>query len=282
MNSIVVNPHARITVEQGDPPAFLIDAPVARRGRVRERIEKPHVVAWELLNRLTAPGTNDVEFSLEEVQVAKDLGLIVDAKQIARSVEFGALLIWPRHKPNIEPARVALRTRGVGIVDSLLPVDFAAALGRYCADLAAEGYMTIDAQSDRWCAHNEPVAESVHAQLTPLVQQIVEEPVKASYAYLVNYRRGAVLEKHTDRVQCEYTVSIGLGEVPSLERASAWPLFIEHSDSPSPIEIRLGIGDAVIFRGRQLPHYRNALSQSEAARALFLHFVPLDFAGPLH
>jgi hypothetical protein len=43
----------------------------------------------------------------------------------------------------------------------------------------------------------------------------------------------------------------------------------------------LGIGDALVYRGRELVHYRNPLPEAHQSTSYFLHYVDADFDGRL-
>ncbi len=291
MNSeLIFNPRAQIVVD-GDH--FRVDAPVRHRGRICTQIDSKDGDAWRFLTRLATAQSAQVVFTDAEVNIAANLGLLIEPHaasllpHFSHPLSFTACDCCAAEASNCEILKNAhlirdeLTHQGYAIVKHCLPQAFAQALERYCGALVTEGYMRIDTRSDRWSIHNDPVGAGIHRNITALVQRFVPTPIKPSYAYLVSYRPGAVLPRHVDREQCEYTVSISLGQVPTVDSASAWPLFIEPMASSGPVEIRLGVGDAVIFRGREVAHYREALANSQAARALFLHFVPEHFTGNL-
>jgi len=37
----------------------------------------------------------------------------------------------------------------------------------------------------------------------------------------------------------------------------------------------------LLYRGTQVPHYRDALGQGRTSTSIFFHYVPADFVGPL-
>jgi hypothetical protein len=41
------------------------------------------------------------------------------------------------------------------------------------------------------------------------------------------------------------------------------------------------IGDALLYRGRELPHSRDALPEGHTSTSIFFHYVREDFAGSL-
>ena len=80
------------------------------------------------------------------------------------------------------------------------------------------------------------------------------------------YTQFADLMKHKDRESCEISVTIQIGS-----DGSDWPIFIDGKP------ISLEQGDAAIYLGVELEHYRNELEGKWHAQT-FLHYV--DKNGP--
>jgi len=156
-----------------------------------------------------------------------------------------------------------------------------AALRRYYRCLIRTGKVRLgDNQSPvRYVAHNESVARFFHRQLTAVVTDMVEEPVKPSYVYLSTYLPGAELEKHTDRPQCEFSITLSLDYSPEPVRETPWPLYLETNHGL--ITVYQALGDALLYRGRELPHYRHPLPRGSTSTSIFFHYVHTDFNGSL-
>lgn len=107
-------------------------------------------------------------------------------------------------------------------------------------------------------------------ELLPAVEKITTLDLYPTYSYFRVYKHGDVLVKHTDRPSCEITVSVCLG----YEGPSTWPLMLEVQTGTS--SIGLEPGDALIYRGTEIPHWREPMNGERGAQA-FLHYV--DQAG---
>jgi hypothetical protein len=127
--------------------------------------------------------------------------------------------------------------------------------------------------------HNEEVSRFLHHQLLWTVNQLVPEEVRPSYAYLAVYHPGATLRRHIDRPQCQWNVSLVLDTEPEVNRASAWPIYLEVQGEAR--EVRLGMGDFVLYRGTDVPHWRKAQPEGCRSTIGFFHFVSMDFEGSL-
>jgi hypothetical protein len=157
-------------------------------------------------------------------------------------------------------------------------------LRQYYRALVAGGSLPLGDSRvpDRYRLHSEVIASFLHPQLAPLVSRIAGEPVKPSYVYFASYRPGASLPRHVDREQCEFSISLLADYLPDPDGPCGWPLFMEHPRSPDTVgAVDLSIGDAVLYRGRELLHYRYALPEEHQSTSLFLHYVREDFAGDL-
>ena len=177
----------------------------------------------------------------------------------------------------------AMAARGFAVLHDVLPRSYVTALRRYHRRIIAEGFVGLgDAQSPRrYARHNEPLAVWLHTRLTPLVRRALPGPVKPSYAYLVGYLEGASLAEHTDRNECTYTLALAVDAEPDGPRDEAWPLLLTDPGTGEVSEIRLAPGDAVLFRGREVPHARDALPAGRRVTSLLLHFVDASHEGPL-
>ena len=155
------------------------------------------------------------------------------------------------------------------------------ALRRYYRHQLRTGKLHLgDTQSPlRYTAYNDPVARFFHQQLSAVVTAFAGEPVKPSYVYLASYQPGAILPKHTDREQCEFSVTLCLDYAPEPRCATPWPLYL-HKPS-GKVTVFQAIGDALLYRGCRLPHSRDALPEGHTSTSIFFHYVREDFKGSL-
>src|SRR5580700_8297146 len=157
-----------------------------------------------------------------------------------------------------------------------------AALRRYYRHAIRRGTIRLgDEQSSRrYVAHNESVARFFHQQIASAVSVIVGEAIKPSYVYLASYLSGAELKKHTDRQQCEFSVTLCLDFSPEPELATPWPIRLD--TGKGTVAVYQALGDGLVYRGTKLPHYRHALAEGQTSTSIFFHYVPADFSGPLN
>ena len=181
----------------------------------------------------------------------------------------------------VDRATVLFQQQGYTPVGRLIHPFHLAALRRYYRCLIRTGHFRLgDAQSPRrYIAHNESVARFFHHHLTPMVARVAGEALKPSYVYVVSYQGGASLEKHTDREQCEFSVSLCLDYSPEPRLQTPWPLQLQTKSGM--VTVFQGIGDGLLYRGRELPHSRQPLPKGQTSTSIFFHYVCKDFCGPL-
>ena len=178
-------------------------------------------------------------------------------------------------------AGAKFQSQGYAPVGRLIHPFHIAALRRYYRHQLRTGRLRLgDGQCPhRYVSYNDPVARFFHQQLTTAVAALAGEPLKPSYVYLASYQPGAILKMHTDREQCEFSVTLCLDYSPEPGNATPWP-FCLHKES-GKVTVFQGIGDALLYRGCQLPHSREALPEGHTSTSIFFHYVHKNFAGSL-
>lgn len=156
-----------------------------------------------------------------------------------------------------------------------------AALRRYYRTLLRTGVINLgdDQSNRRYVAHNEPVARFFHHQIARRFSAVAGVGLKPSYVYLASYLSGAELKKHTDREQCDYSLTFCLDFSPEPALATPWPIQLE--TAKGTVKVYQALGDGLAYRGTKLPHYRSRLGEGLTSTSIFFHYVAEDFVGPL-
>ena len=177
--------------------------------------------------------------------------------------------------------RPQFQSLGYAPVGRLIHPFHIAALRRYYRHQLRAGKLRLgDGQSPlRYISYNDPVARFFHQQLSSAVTAFAGEPVKPSYVYLASYLPGAILEKHTDREQCDFSVTLCLDYAPEPRNATPWPLHVHKTSGK--VTVFQAIGDALLYRGCRLPHSREALPEGHTSTSIFFHYVREGFTGSL-
>ena len=216
-----------------------------------------------------------VPASVAEAQriLLAEAGILTSADQTERRREEWAEIVRTRSQTFREKNYVPL--------NNLIHPFHLAALRRYYRYAIRRGAIRLgDEQSSRrYVAHNEPVARYFHHQIAKVVAAIVGEPIKPSYVYLASYLSGAELKKHTDREQCEFSVTLCLDFSPEPNLATPWPIRLD--TSKGTVTVYQALGDGLVYRGTKVPHYRDVLAEGHSSTSIFFHYVAADFSGSL-
>jgi len=228
--------------------------------------EAEYAVAAALCRRAASPA--DIDAATARAFAAA--GLLV------RSGEEAELAPPPSWSQRRERLVRELEERRFVVLRRALPAPLVSALARYAADTIREGFVD-EGDGDvrrRFVRHNEPVFRFFHHNLAATVSSLAAEAYRPSFCYLSSYRRGAVLAPHTDRAQCELTISCLIDQPAGLR----WPLRMERGGEGE--ELILEPGDMVVYRGCELIHSRPALD-AEFSTSLLFHYVDESFSGSL-
>lgn len=108
-------------------------------------------------------------------------------------------------------------------------------------------------------------ADLIMESLLLLKQKIVEQESNLklfpSYSYWRFYTNNSELPKHKDRPTCEVSISMNIDSC-----GTNWPIFMDGT------QLDLGKGDAVLYMGNLVEHYRNPL-EGDFSVQCFLHYV---------
>lgn len=112
-------------------------------------------------------------------------------------------------------------------------------------------------------------SESMLIMFLPIVERISGKSLKPTYSYTRTYYNGSDLKPHIDRGACEYSVTI------CIKKGNCeWPIFFKHRKG-NLTELNMNDGDAVIYKGQELLHWRKEYHGDEHTQ-VFLHYVDID------
>lgn len=104
-------------------------------------------------------------------------------------------------------------------------------------------------------------------KILPLIEAHINIPLQAVYCYHRVYRKGAILRTHKDSVRNEISATINIGQM-----GPPWDLwFLDYNENPQ--KVVLTPGDALIYRGMELAHWRGKLEQSDKVSQFMFGFI---------
>lgn len=159
------------------------------------------------------------------------------------------------------------------IQSAITPGDREFLLGYVLATLGRKSSVKGDAQVPGTpCVYGDFAMETLLEKVLPSLEHRLELKLFPTYSYVRIYKDGDFLPKHIDRPACEISGTVCLGYAPDVP---PWPIWVEHNSRSVPVS--LNAGDMLVYRGTELPHWRDAFRGQYLAQA-FLHYV--DQNGP--
>lgn len=126
--------------------------------------------------------------------------------------------------------------------------------------------------------YKSPEFKDIYYQVKPVVEKHIGKKLLPTYFFDRVYYPGQPLKKHVDRFECEISLSMHISTNLSREDA-AWPLkFLKDGEHhsvtmPNP-------GDAVIYKGDSVPHWRDPMpgvkDSDDYFHQVFFHWVLAD------
>jgi len=109
--------------------------------------------------------------------------------------------------------------------------------------------------------YGDPVTDSLLITKKDLMEKETGLTLLPTYTFWRMYTYGADLKKHSDRPSCEYSVTVQINSC-----GVKWPIFMEGK------EVELENGDAVIYKGCDLEHWREEF-KGDWHSQVFIHYV---------
>tara|TARA_Y100001970_G_C14204253_1_gene842962 strand:+ start:553 stop:1170 length:618 start_codon:yes stop_codon:yes gene_type:complete len=114
--------------------------------------------------------------------------------------------------------------------------------------------------------YSDIVMETLLQKVKPIMEKESGVKLTETYSYARIYKKGDELKRHKDRYSCEISTTMNLG-------GDNWSIFVEPSgrEGKEGIEVKLGAGDMLMYRGCELEHWRKPF-EGENCGQVFLHY----------
>lgn len=110
--------------------------------------------------------------------------------------------------------------------------------------------------------YSHSVCEALLLTVQPIIERVSGKTLYPTYSYSRIYWKGAILDKHTDRPSCQYSVTLCLDN-----KDKPWPIYMGGK------KVSLKAGDLVVYQGCDIEHWRDPLEEDTQIVQAFLHFV---------
>lgn len=124
----------------------------------------------------------------------------------------------------------------------------------------------------QYSRYAEPIVEVILDNSTEEVSKITGKKLAPTYSYSRVYVTGDELIRHIDRPSCEYSVTVHVATI-----GESWPIWMQ-KEGGAPAKVILYPGDAVVYKGCEVYHWRDPMVNSEVNVQFMLHYV--DETGP--
>ena len=138
--------------------------------------------------------------------------------------------------------------------------------GNYTSENLHYGTFKDQQVTGVYAEYSDMVMETLLVKVLPILEKETDLKLMPTYSYMRVYEKGSILKKHKDRYSCEVSMTMNLGGDP-------WPIYLEPSGETDKegVKIDLEPGDALIYRGCEVEHWREAF-EGENCGQVFLHY----------
>ena len=163
----------------------------------------------------------------------------------------------------------AFQRLGFVVIAPLVPPSQTALARDHLLGRLKAGTLTVDSTlgSNIPAIYGDRVLDGLMNMLVPRVEYCTGLSLFPTYSYARIYHKGDELRPHRDRRACEISVSLNLGQTPD----TTWPLCLRGRDKVDAAA-HLKPGDALIYHGIELTHWRKPYEGEECAQ-VFMHYV---------
>lgn len=129
-----------------------------------------------------------------------------------------------------------------------------------------------EGEASKFSYYADPLVEVLLKQCLPAIEGQTGLELEPTYSFARIYQGGEELKPHTDRPSCEISATINVACTGDI-----WPIWMQYEDK-DPIKCMLNPGDAVIYKGCEVTHWRRRLPEGQINVQFMLHYI--DKNGP--
>ncbi len=163
------------------------------------------------------------------------------------------------------------RTSGYAVLKKLIPSPYIELLRLLHVRYRHSETMRFQPNKMRYVKADEPISVLLQAEICERVSRLTGHEMAPTYTCSIHYVDGGHIRPHMDRAQNEISVSLSIDKTPT---DAIWPLYVVKDGSE--IACVLEIGDALIYRGTEVMHYRKPLPPGHTVTQLIVGFRRAD------
>jgi hypothetical protein len=144
------------------------------------------------------------------------------------------------------------------------------------------GFLGDTQVTNTYVTYGDVLMDVILAKVQKNIEDKIKIKLSPTYSYARVYKKGDDLKRHKDRYSCEISATLNLG-------GDQWPIYVEPNpkkggytdagyipDNTKGKKIILNPGDALIYKGCELEHWRDKFN-GEMCLQVFLHYNSVDY-----
>jgi hypothetical protein len=116
-------------------------------------------------------------------------------------------------------------------------------------------------------SYADPLIEVLLKDSVQTLEEITGLELYPTYSYARIYLKGDELTPHTDRPSCEVSVTVNVATV-----GKPWPIWMQ-VPGQDPIKVEMEPGDAVVYKGCEVTHWREKMVDADINVQFMMHYV---------
>jgi hypothetical protein len=166
-------------------------------------------------------------------------------------------------------------THGCVRVEDFVDLQTIAILSQYLENKIKRGEWvetTTGDSTSRYAYYADPLIEVLLQASQKAVEEATGKELIPTYSYARIYQPREALKPHVDRPACEISVTVNVAT-----KGEVSPIYTQYGNQ-DPEKHLLNPGDAVIYKGCEVMHWRQPLTEEQLNVQFMLHYV--DKNGP--
>lgn len=161
---------------------------------------------------------------------------------------------------------MSFRKQKYARINSLLSEEECASFWEYTKQIEEQGLHDEQVPGAK-SFYGDSKAENIMLDVQKKIETVVGEELLPTYAYFRIYKPGDELLPHTDRPACEVSATVCMGY-----DGNPWPIHLLNDDC-DVITNDLCVGDAIVYLGMDVEHWREKYVEGKRQVNIFLHYV---------
>ena len=164
------------------------------------------------------------------------------------------------------------------VIKGFIDPDMTSTVSRYMEYAFAQGAFVRapDPVTTSFFIYADPLIETLLYNCRGKIEGITGKQLYPTYSYARLYFSGDALKPHTDRAACEYSVTVNVANV-----GESWPMWV-HAPDADRQAIVLEPGDAIVYKGCEVVHWRQKAEDNKITAQFMLHYVDQNGESAKH